>query len=136
MSEFIAVMGGGSGGSYAVGEHTTRRVMAGDVETVRARLVYALESLGYTVVSESPLQARRGKLKDIVRADFTEHARRLAVGVGNAGSAATQVTFDFAVTHGGCSTKGDRLTLEREADAFVALAQTTPATGLCPSCGT
>ena len=111
MSEFIAVMGG-SGGNYSVGEHTTRRVMAGDVETVRARLVYALESLGYSVVSENPLQARRGKLKNIVGADFTEHARKLAVGLRQGGSAATQVTFDFAVTHGGCMTKGDLLTLE------------------------
>jgi ribosomal protein L40E len=135
MSDFIAVTGE-SGGSQTVAELTTQRVMAGDVEAVRARLVYAFESLGYTVVSDNPLQARRGKLKDIIRADFTEHPRKLAVGLRNAGSAATQVTFDFAVTHGGCSTSGDLLTLEREADALVALAQTTPATGLCRSCGT
>lgn len=135
MSEFIAVMGG-SGGNYGVGEHTTRRVMAGDVEAVRARLVYALENLGYAVVSESPLQARRAKLKDIVRADFTEHARKVAIGLRQGGAAATQVTFDFAVTHGGCMTKGDLSTLEREADAFVALAQAPAATGLCRSCGT
>ena len=31
---------------------------------------------GYTVVSENPLQARRGRQKDIVRADFTDHARK------------------------------------------------------------
>ncbi|HEX8146906.1 MAG TPA: zinc ribbon domain-containing protein [Pyrinomonadaceae bacterium] len=125
-----------SGGNYSVGEHTTRRVMAGDVEAVRARLVYALEGLGYTVVSENPLQARRGKLKNVVSADFSEHARKLAVGLRQGGSAATQVTFDFAVTHGGFMTKGDLLTLEREADAVVALAQAPPATGLCRSCGT
>src|SRR5215207_5104562 len=135
MSEFIPAMDM-SGGNYSVGEHTTRRVMAGDVEAVRARLVYALESLGYTVVSENPLQARRRKLKNVVGADFTEHARKLSVGFRQGGSAATQVTFDFAVTHGGCMTKGDLLTLEREADAFAALAQSTPATGLCGSCGT
>jgi hypothetical protein len=135
MSEFIAVTGG-SGGNYGVGEHTTRRVMAGDVETVRARLVYALESFGYTVVSESPLQARRAKLKNIVSADFTEHARKVSVGLRQGGAAATQVTFDFAVTHGGCMTKGDLLTLEREADAVVALAEEPAVTGLCRSCGT
>src|SRR5215218_8576689 len=135
MSEFIAVTGG-AGGNYAVGEHTTRRVMAGDVEAVRARLVYALESLGYTVVSENPLQDRRAQQKNIVRADFTEHARKVAVGLRQGGSAATQATFDFAVTHGGCMTKGDLLTLEREADAFVALAQAPAVTGLCRSCGT
>ncbi len=135
MSEFIAVMGG-SGGSATVGEHTTRRVLAGDAETVRARLVYALESLGYAVVSESPLQARRAKLKNVISADFTEHARKLSVGLRQNGPTATQATFDFAVTHGGCMTKGDLLTLEREADALVALAHAPTAAGLCRSCGT
>ena len=77
MSEFIPAMYSSGGGSYGVGEHTTRRVLSGETEDVRRRLVYALEALGYTVTSESPLQARRRKLKDVVRADFTEHARKL-----------------------------------------------------------
>ena len=135
MSEFIAVMGT-SGNEYTVCEHTTTRVLSGEAEAVRARLVFALESLGYTVVSDNPLQARRARRKSIVTADFTDHTRRLVVGLRKAGAAATQVTFDFAVTHGGYMTNGDLLTLEREADAFVALAQATPMSGLCPSCGT
>lgn len=135
MSEFIAVMGG-SGDEYTVSEHTTTRVLTGEPEAVRARLVYGLESLGYAVTSDSPLLARRPRRKDILRADFTDHPRRLSVGLRQVGSAATQVTFDFAVSHGGFSTKGDLLTLEREADAVVALAQTPPATGPCLSCGT
>jgi hypothetical protein len=135
MSEFTPLMDM-SGNAYTVSEHSARRVVAGDVESVRRRLVYALESLGYSVVSENPLQARRGRLKDIVRADFTEHSRKLAVGLRQGGAASTQVTFDFAVSHGGCSTNGDLLTLEREADAFVALAAEPPAAGLCRACGT
>jgi hypothetical protein len=135
MSEFIGVMGS-SGSEMTVCEHTVRRVLTGEMETVRARLVYALESLGYVVVSDSPLQARRARRKDIVRADFTDHGRRLAVGLRQVGASATQVTFDFAVSHGGFMTKGDRLTLEREADAVVALASELPASGLCRSCGT
>src|SRR5688572_9177168 len=116
MSEFIAVMGS-SGNEMTVSEHSARRVLTGEVEAVRARLVYALESLGYAVVSDNPLQARRARRKDIIRADFTDHPRRLAVGLRQVGASATQVTFDFAVSHGGCATKGDLLTLEREADA-------------------
>src|SRR5688572_16644272 len=135
MSEFIAVMGG-SGNEMTVSEYTVRRVLTGEAEAVRARLVYALESLDYLVVSDNPLQARRARRKDIVRADFTDHPRRLAVGLRQVGATATQVTFDFAVTHGGWVTKGDLLTLEREADAVVALAASPPATGLCRSCGT
>ncbi len=135
MSEFIAVMGG-SGNEMTVSEHSVRRVLTGEAEAVRTRLVYALESLDYTVVSDNPLQARRPRRKNIVSADFTDHPRRLAVGLRQVGAAATQVTFDFAVTHGGWATKGDLLTLEREADAVVALATSPPATGLCLSCGT
>ena len=76
MSEFIAAMDGRNG-AY-VGEHSVKRVVAGGMEAVRRRLAYALESLGYTVVSENPLQARRHKLKGVFGADFTEHARRLS----------------------------------------------------------
>ena len=135
MSEFIAVMGG-SNNEMTVSELTTGRVMTGDPESVRGRLVYALESLGYVVVSDNPIQARRARRKDIFRADFLDHPRRLAVGLRQVGAAATQATFDFAVTHGGCSTNGDLLTLEREADAVVALAEAPTATGVCLSCGT
>lgn len=135
MSGFIAISGG-SNNEYTVAEHTSTRLLTGETEDVRARLVYALESLGYTVISDSPLHARRARRKDIVRADFDDHPRRVAVGLRQGGAAATQVTFDFAVTHGGFTTKGDLLTLEREADALVALAAEPPATGLCRSCGT
>jgi hypothetical protein len=125
-----------SGSEMTVSEHTSRRVLAGEVEAVRARLVYALEILDYVVVSDSPLQARRARRRNVVAADFTDHPRKLAVGLRQAGAAATQVTFDFAVSHGGWVTKGDLLTLEREADAIAALAASPPATGLCSSCGT
>src|SRR5215204_5792439 len=135
MSEFIVAMGG-SGNERTVSEHIVSRVLTGEVEAVRAHLVYALESLDYTVVSDNPLQARRARRKNIVAADFTDHPRRLTAGLRQVGASATQVTFDFSVSHGGCMTKGDLLTLEREADAIVALASAPPATGLCGSCGT
>lgn len=135
MSEFIAVIGA-SGNEYTICEHTVTRVLPGEAEAVRARLVYALESLGYTVVSDNPLQARRARRKDIVRADFTDHPRRVAVGLRQGESSATRVTFDFLITHGGWTTNGDLLTLEREADAVAALATEPPATGHCRSCGT
>lgn len=135
MSEFIVAMGS-SGNEMTVSEHSVRRVLTGEAEAVRARLVYALESLDYVVVSDNPLQARRARRRNIVAADFTDHPRRLGVGLRQVGASATQVTFDFSVTHGGWVTSGDLLTLEREADAVVALAASPPATGLCPSCGT
>lgn len=136
MSEFIVAFDGSGGAGHAVGEHTTKRAMEGDAEGARRRLVFALEALGYTVTSENPLQARRRKLKDLVRADFTDHARRVSVSLRQSSETATVATFDFAVVHGGWMTSGDLKTLELEADALVALAASRAASGLCRACGT
>lgn len=127
---------GSSGGGTGVGEHSMTRVLAGETEDARRRLVYALEALGYSVTSESPLQARRRSLKDVVRADFTEHSRKLSVSLRPSSETAVVATFDFEVRHGGCMTRGDLKTLEREADAIVALAAAPPASTLCRACGT
>lgn len=135
MSELIPAAQA-SGGNYGVGCHTTTRVLAGEAEGVRRRLTYALEALGYTVTSESPLQARRRRLKDIVRADFTEHARKVSVSLRQGSDTATVATFDFEVAHGGCMTRGDSKTLERETEAIIALAASPPASSLCRACGT
>jgi hypothetical protein len=134
MSEFIPAMDA-SGGAY-VGEHSVKRVLAGNLELVRRRLAGGLEALGYTVLSENPLQARREQLKDCLRADFTEHQRRLAVLLRPSSETATTAVFDFTVVHAGVMTKGDRRTLEREVDAIIALAEAPGSTGVCRSCGT
>lgn len=137
MSEFTpALTDSSGGGTTGVAEHSTRRVLAGEAEGVRRRLVYALEALGYSVTSESPLQARRRRLKDMVRADFTEYARKLSVSLRPSSDTAVAATFDFEVKHNGCMMRGDLQTLEREADAIVALAAAPPASALCRACGT
>ena len=136
MSEFIPAIASSGGGGMGVCEHTTTRVLSGETEGARRRLVYALEALGYGVTSESPLQARRRRLKNVVAADFTEHARKLSVSLRPSSDTAVVATFDFEVQHGGCMTRGDLKTLEREADAIVALAAAPPASGLCRACGT
>src|SRR5215207_7991163 len=136
MSEFIPAVSSSGGGGTGVAEYSTRRVLAGETEGARRRLVYALEALGYSVTSESPLHARRRRLKDVVRADFTEHSRKLSVSLRPSSDTAVAATFDFEVKHGGCMTRGDLQTLEREADAIVALAAAPPASTLCRACGT
>ncbi|HVF43561.1 MAG TPA: zinc ribbon domain-containing protein, partial [Pyrinomonadaceae bacterium] len=135
MSEVMSGFGV-SGGGKGVAEHSMARVLAGETEGVRRRLVYALEALGYSVTSESPLQARRRSLKDVVRADFTEYARKLSVSLRPSSDTAVVATFDFEVKHNGCMSRGDLQTLEREADAIVALAAAPPASTPCRACGT
>jgi hypothetical protein len=136
MSEFIPALGSSGGGGTGTAEYSTSRVLAGEAEGARRRLVYALEALGYGVTSESPLQARRRSLKDMIRADFTEYARKLSVYLRPSSETAVVATFDFEVKHNGCMTRGDLQTLEREADAIVALAAAPPASTLCRACGT
>ena len=125
-----------AGGSAYLGEHTCRRVLACDAEAARERLVYALERLDYAVLGEQPIQAKRVARKDIIRADFLDYARRLNVALRPQGAASTLATFDFSVTHNGMMTKGDRQTLEREADAIIALAAARHEASLCAACGT
>lgn len=137
MSEIL--LGTQTNAAHGSDEHTCKRVLAGDVEGVRRRLIGALERLDYRLLSEqSPLLAKRAARKGLVASDMLDHARTLAVGLKPSGPAATLATFDFSVMHGLAWSigRGDRHTLELEADAIVALANMTDVSGPCPACGT
>jgi len=121
-------------------DHDVTRIVAGDAESVRARLVDALEQMGYRVLNESPIHARRGAsglAKSGCSQDILDYRRSLDVGLKSAGANATRVTFAYTVkgVYSGCITRGDRHTLTREAEAIVALAQSRAALSHCPACG-
>ncbi|MGH9900484.1 MAG: hypothetical protein ACRD68_01455 [Pyrinomonadaceae bacterium] len=134
MSEFLIASGGGA--AQDSGEHSCKRIVTGDVESVRRRLAGALEALDYRVLSEQPLHARRAAQKDIVRADILEYGRKLTIALKPLSPAAALATFDFEIMHAWWMTKGDARTLEREAEAIIALATAWPATAVCAACGT
>lgn len=129
-------------GSSGLGntEFYLKQVLAGDEEGVRTRLVDALETLNYLVLSEQPLQAKRGARglgAYYASADVLEYPTRLNIGLKPLGAGATLVTLDYEVKHaGGVSLKGDRQTLRREAEAILALAADRVAPTSCPACGT
>jgi len=133
------LLGGQPAITYGAGEHTCRRVLVGEVEDVRARLIRALERLDYRLLSEQqPLLARRGARKEIISADMLDVARTLVIHLKPSGTAATLAIFDITVVHGqpwGMG-KGDRHTLELEVDAIVALADAPEARSACALCGT
>ncbi len=137
-AEFLAAMGDGSGMYYHV-EHDVTRTVFGDVESVRARLSDALEQIGYSVLNEAPIQAkRRGTTAGSsgCSTDILDYPASLTVGLKAAGPGATRVTFAYVVRHPyGFLTKGDRHTLTREAEAIVALANARAFPANCPSCG-
>jgi hypothetical protein len=121
-------------------DHDVTLIVAGDAESWRVRLAGALEQMGYRVLNENPIQARRGA-SGLARSgcsqDILDYHRTLYIGLKSAGANSTRVTFAYTVkgVHSGFITKGDRNTLTREAEAIVALVQSRAALSYCLACG-
>lgn len=127
----------GNNSMAMISEHDVTRVMAGNIESIRPRLVMALEQLGYRVMSENPLRARhnaRGAGSYFMSANALDYPTRLEIGLKPQGQGATQITFDYQVQHGAFG-KGDRQTLTREAEAILALASYRAQALSCAGCG-
>ena len=114
-------------------EFDVRRVIPGDVESVRRRLAGVLEEFNFRVLDEQPLQARRSQLRNIFAANMLEINTKLAVGLKQLGPQATLATFDYTVPQ--LWTQGDRQTFEREVDAIIALAFARTQATVCGACG-
>lgn len=138
MAKFMEEIDGTSGMSRT--EHALRSVLSGDVESARLRLTRALEKLGYHIISEDPLYARRsarGWAAYYCSFDILDYPRKLRIGLKALSPNATLATFDYSVNHfGALSFKGDRQTLRLEAEAIIALATQSPSITLCTGCGT
>lgn len=128
-------------GSSGIGntEFYLQQALAGDEESVRLRLINALETLNYRVLSEHPLQAKRGARglgAFYASADVLDYPTRLTVALKPLGNGSTLVTLDYEVKDAwNFSTKGDRQTLRREAEAILALAADRSAPTSCRACG-
>ena len=134
MSKFLEVVNGTD--SYLeLTDHTFKRVLAGDMESVRARMVYALERLDYRVITEQPLLAKRNGRVSSCSLDVRECVKSLTIGLKEVNPTSTLVTFDYEILNS-FVTKGDRQTIEREAEAIIALAVARPAAIVCDFCGT
>ncbi|MGH9801282.1 MAG: hypothetical protein ACRD82_13025 [Blastocatellia bacterium] len=138
-AEFIAAMSDGSSGYYTF-EHEVIRNAVGNVETVRAQMADALELMGYRVLNENPLQARRSAKNSAqsgCSADILDYQTSLDVGFKSTGTNSTRLTFAYTVkgVYSGYLSKGDRKTLTREAEAIVATAMARTAATHCSACG-
>lgn len=128
------------GGAINATDFYLKRVLAGDVESVRLRLADALESLGYAVLDDDPLRARRGArawAAYYCSADILEYPTRLTVALKPLSETATLAAFDYEVKHTlGVATKWDKQTLLREAEAIIAVACVGEGRSDCAVCGT
>ena len=136
MSDFVDVSGG-------YGSQTTeiylKRELVGSVESVSARLIAALERLGYDVIEEQPAilgrRGARGWGTWYGSADVLDYSMTLVIRLKPIGDHSTRATFDYKVSHPWLS-KGDKEVVSREAEAITALATMRSADKLCAACGT
>lgn len=137
-AEFIATMGDGDGNYTS--EHDLTRQVAGDAEQIRLRLADALEQMGYRVLNDNPIQAKRNA-KNGAASGFTSnilnYQTTLNVGVKSVGPSLTRVTFAYEIkgVYAGYMSKGDHNTLTREAEAIIAIAMAKAAGAHCSTCG-
>lgn len=137
MAERIEEIDGSSGITRT--EHLLRSVLDGEIQDVRWRLSRALEALGYHVITEEPLHARRrarGWAVYQASANILDYPVRLTITLKPLNPIATLANFDYSVKHLALSTKGDQQTLRREAEAIIALATAGPTATTCAACGT
>src|SRR5690349_5452518 len=111
-AELIPVMSESSEMYYTF-EHDVTRYAVGDVESLRARLADALEQMGYRVLNEQPLRARRGAqscASSGCASDIRDYQTTLNIGLKSNGANSTRVTFAYAVkgVYSGYLSKGDR----------------------------
>jgi hypothetical protein len=106
---------------------------------VRLRLTEAIKKLGYKVLGEQPLYAKRGGqgsacLECSVNA--LDYPTTLTISLKQTNDVAVVATFNYEIKSYMHITKGDRQTLAREAEAIAALATERLAISACRACGT
>jgi len=122
-----------------VTDHDVTLAIPGDVANVRARLVEALQQVGYKVIEQQPLYAKRGKRGAAVwdcSINVLDYPTNLTVALKQTNDAAVLATFNYEIKSCMPMTKGDRQTLAREAEAIAAVATERLAISACRSCGT
>jgi zinc-ribbon domain len=122
-----------------ISDHDLTLAIPGDVGSVRARLVNAIQTLGYKVLGDQPLYAKRGSqcsAKWDCSLNVLDYPTTLTISLKQTNDAAVLATFNYEVKSYMRMTKGDRQTLAREAEAIVALAMERAVASACRTCGT
>jgi len=119
------------------GEHLFSRILLGDVESARSRLAGGVEQLGYFVVKEEPLVARRaarGWASWLGSNNVLNYSVALTIAIKPLSVGVARITFCYALKHRMLTNSG-RQTLTREAEAIISLAAMRSASAGCVACG-
>src|SRR5262245_36994634 len=120
-------------------DHDLTLAIPGDAGSVRARLVEAVQKVGYKVLEEQPLYAKRAKQGAACwecSVNVLDYPTKLRISLKQTNDVAVLATFSYEIKSYVHMTKGDRQTLAREAEAIAALATERLAISACRSCGT
>jgi hypothetical protein len=118
-------------------DHSLTLTITGEVESLRPRLIEAVQELGYTVLGEQPIYAKRGAQCGArwgCSLSAIDYPTKLTLTLKQINEIAVVAGFNYEIKSY-MMTKGDRQTLAREAEAIAALASERFISA-CPSCGT
>ncbi len=122
-----------------VTELYVKKVLPGDIDDVRARLVASMESLGYDIIEEEPnLIGRRGSKGWATwfgSADVLEYATTLTVRLKQVSESSTRATFDYLIKHPMLN-KGEKAIVVQEAKTITALSKAHAIEKMCSVCET
>lgn len=119
-----------------ISDHDVTLAIPGDLVKLRQRLVEALKQVGYLVLEEQPLKAKRIRKGVTCGFNVANYPTTLTVSLKQTNDVAVMATFSFEIKSYTRMTRGDRQTLLREAEAIAALASERLAITACRSCGT
>ena len=122
-----------------VSDHDLTLAIPGEVGSVRMRLIEAIQKLGYRVMGEHPLYAKRNA-KGCAGWDCSlnvlDYSTTLTISLKQTNNVSVLATFSYEIKSYMRMTNGDRQTLAREAEAMAALATERLAISACRACGT
>jgi hypothetical protein len=122
----------------SITDHDLTLALPGEVGSVRQRLVDAVQKLGYKVLGEQPIHAkRRGRgAYSSFSINVSDYPTTLTISLKQTNEVSVLAAFNYEIESYMNMTKGDRQTLLREAEAIVALATERLAVSTCRACGT
>lgn len=120
-------------------DHSVTLTITGDAESLRRRLVEAVQALGYTVLGEQPIYAKRSAQCGArwgCSFEALDYPTKLTLTLKQINEIAVAASFNYEIKSYRRMTKGDRRTLKLEAEAIAALASERLSISACPACGT
>ena len=126
-------------GNTVESDHSLTLTITGEVESLRPRLIEAVQELGYTVLGEQPIYAKRGAQCGArwgCSLDTMDYPTKLTLTLKQINEIAVAAAFNYEIKSYRNMTRGDGQTLRREAEAIAALARERLSISACPACGT